>query len=143
MVTVVATGVFDIIHPGHVMYLSEAKKLGDRLFVVVARDDTTEKRKRKPFLPEQQRLEVVSALKPVDEAVLGDPEDFMKPIREIAPNIIALGPDQEVDEGQLQDKLKKQGINAQVVRISKHWDGPINSSKKIHEKIKNSPLIFQ
>lgn len=136
MVTVVATGVFDIIHPGHVTYLSEAKNLGDRLVVVVARDDTAEARKRKPFLPEQQRLEVVSALKPVDAAVLGDSKDFLKPIREIAPNIIALGPDQEVDEIQLQEKLLKQGINAEVVRISKHWDGPINSSKIIHEKIR-------
>ncbi|MFH1789353.1 MAG: adenylyltransferase/cytidyltransferase family protein [Candidatus Altiarchaeota archaeon] len=136
MTTVVASGVFDIIHPGHIMYLTEAKKLGDRLIVIVARDETTEARKRKPFLPEAQRLTVVSALKPVDEAVLGDHKDFLKPIREIKPHVIALGPDQEVDEKKLREKLGKHGINCEIVRINAHWHGPMNSSKKIHEKIK-------
>lgn len=133
--TVVATGVFDIIHPGHIMYLRESKKLGDRLVVVVACDNTAETRKRKPLIPESQRLEIVKALKPVDEAVLGDEKDFMKPLRKIKPDIIALGSDQDVIETELSEKLASVGVSARVVRIKACWDGPFNSSKLVHERI--------
>jgi len=136
MKTVVATGVFDIIHPGHLMFLTEARKLGDRLIVIVACDNTAETRKRKPLIPETQRLAIVKALKPVDDAVLGDTEDFIKPIREIKPDVIALGFDQHVNEEELKNQLRTLGIKTNIVRVKAHWDGPINASKKIHERIK-------
>ena len=64
---VVATGTFDILHPGHVLYLSEARKLGDELYVIVARDSTI-KHKRKPLIPEDQRRFMLRALTCVDHA---------------------------------------------------------------------------
>jgi len=136
MKTVVATGVFDVIHPGHILFLTEARRLGDRLVVVVARDKTAEEKKRRPLIPEQQRLEVVSALKPVDEAVLGDELDFIEPIRTLKPDVIALGADQEVSDAELREKISAEGLSAEVVRIHAHWTGPINSSKEILEKIR-------
>ena len=138
MKTVVATGVFDILHPGHVLFLEEARKLGDRLIVIVARDRNVEKRKRQPVIPERQRLKVVAALKPVDEAVLGDHEDFFKPIMEIDPDIIALGQNQHFDVDELERELRKRGLEAKVVRIDVLLEGDLASSRKIIEKIKKS-----
>ena len=74
-----ATGTFDIIHPGHGYYLQESKNLGEensKLIVVVARDATVRSRKRVPIVNEEQRLEMVKMLKPVDEAYLGRKYDI-------------------------------------------------------------------
>lgn len=138
MKTVVATGVFDILHPGHILFLEEAKKLGDRLIVIVARDKTAEKRKYPPKIPERQRLAVVSALKAVDEAILGDHTDMYKPIEEINPDIIALGANQHFDVKEIEDEIRKRGLKAKVTRIEKHFEGELASSRRIVEKIKNS-----
>jgi FAD synthetase len=76
---VLASGVFDLLHLGHVKFLEEAKKAGGpnaKLIVIVARDSTVEKRKgMKPVIPENQRRALVESLKVVDEAILGY-EDF-------------------------------------------------------------------
>jgi FAD synthetase len=138
MKTVVATGVFDILHPGHVVFLEEAKKLGNRLVVIVARDRNVEKRKNPPVIPERQRLELVSALKGVDEAVLGDHEDFYKPIEDIDPDIIALGKNQRFNAEELQAELSKRGLKAAVVRIDVHMEGDLSSSSRIIEKIRKT-----
>ena len=72
MKTVLCAGTFDIIHPGHLYLFSEAKKYGDRLVVIVARDSTSEKIKgKKPLHNEMERLEAVRSLSIVDKAVLG------------------------------------------------------------------------
>ena len=65
MVRVMASGVFDIVHPGHIHYLTEARKLGDELFVVVASDAIVERRKQRPVMDQNARLTVISALKMV------------------------------------------------------------------------------
>jgi FAD synthetase len=137
MSRVVATGTFDILHPGHVLYLSEAGKLGDELYVIVARDSTI-KHKRKPLVPENQRLFMVRALKCVDHAMLGSEDDMFKPIRDIDPDIIALGFNQHWDEEKLQAQLKDQGLKAKVVRIKKCDPSPYASSSHIRLKIKES-----
>ena len=78
MKTIMCAGTFDVIHPGHLYYLSEAKKFGDKLVVVVARDETSEKMKgKKPSHNEKQRLESVRTLEIVDEAVLENKEAFL------------------------------------------------------------------
>lgn len=136
METVVATGVFDILHPGHIFFLEEAKKLGDELIVIVARDKTVVKRKNNPVIPEKQRLEVVKALKPVDKALLGDEENVFKPIQEINPDIIALGRDQHFDEGWLMKELRTRGLRAKVVRLEGYLEGELRSSRKIIDKIR-------
>jgi len=120
MVRVLATGTFEILHPGHLLYLEEAKKLGDELFVIVARDVNVKKRKRTSIIPEEQRLKMVSALKVVDKAILGSEENMYEPLYSIKPDIITLGYDQNFNEGELEQELRKRGINSKVIRIKKH-----------------------
>lgn len=131
MKTIVATGVFEVIHPGHIMYLTEARKLGDRLVVVVACNETAKKNKRHPVVPAKQRAEVVSALKPVDDVVVGTHADVYKTIEGIRPDVLALGFDQEFDERELVREFSARGLNTKVVRIKARWSGPLNKSKKI------------
>lgn len=136
MAKVVATGVFELLHPGHILFLEEAKKLGDELIVIVARDENIRKNKRTPVIREKQRLSVMGALKVVDNAILGDKEDMFKPIIEIKPDIIALGKNQRFDENELRKKLSERGIDVKVVRIDKFLDGELSSTGKIIEKIR-------
>ena len=115
---VLTGGVFDIVHVGHLATLREAKKLGDVLVVVVARDRTVERMKgRKPINSEENRLEVVSALKPVDIAILGDEEDLYRTVRRVKPDVIALGYDQKHNEEEMRKKLNELGMNTKVVRL--------------------------
>jgi FAD synthetase len=136
MKTVVATGTFSILHPGHLLFLREAKKLGDKLIVIVARDKIVKKKKLSILIPEEQRLEVIKGIKFVDEALLGDKGDIFKPIERIKPDIIALGKDQDFDEKILRDELKKRKLNAKVIRIKSYWDDELNSTKKIIQRIR-------
>lgn len=114
-----ATGTFDILHPGHILFLEEAKKLGDELWVIVACKSMV-KHKPKPLLMEQQRLRVVQALKVVDHALLGDENDMFKPLEDIRPDIVALGHDQYFNEAELEGKMRQRGLEAKVVRIKAH-----------------------
>ncbi|MDD1764857.1 MAG: FAD synthase [Methanomassiliicoccales archaeon] len=134
MTRVLATGVFDILHAGHLHYLNEAGKLGDELVVVVATDSTVRRRKHEPVTPETMRLEIVNALKPVDRAYLGHEGDIFDIVREIEPDVIALGYDQKFSENELEKDLKDRGIVAKVVRLSKYEDD-LNGTRKIIQKI--------
>jgi len=134
MVRVMASGVFDILHTGHIHYLTEAKKLGDELHVVVATDSTVRKKKHEPITPEGMRLELVRNLKPVDRAYLGREGDIFDIVREIKPDIIALGYDQHFEEKKLTMELKKIGLNVRILRVSQ-FDHDLNGTKKIIQKI--------
>ncbi len=134
MKKVVATGTFDIIHPGHIRFLREAKKLGDELVVIVARERNV-RHKPKPIIPEEQRRKVVEAIKYVDKAILGDEKDIFKPIQEIKPDVIVLGYDQHFDENWLRSELRKRGLNCEVVRINVKEDCELCSSHRIVERI--------
>jgi FAD synthetase len=134
MVRVIASGVFDLLHPGHLYYLKEAKKLGDELVVVVATDNTVRKRKHEPITPQEMRLEMVEALKPVDKAVLGHEDDMFRTVEEIKPDIIALGYDQDFDEGKLKEELKKRGMDTDVVRVGP-LSADLNATRKLIQKI--------
>ena len=140
MKTVMATGTFDIIHSGHGFYLEEAKKLGgenSRLIVVIARDETVKAKKRVPVVCEEQRLEVVKMLKPVDEAYLGHKDDMFKIVKEIKPDIIAIGPDQNFNLDELRKELKKRNINTEVIKVEKYKKAPLDSSCRIIKRIKD------
>ncbi len=128
-------GVFDIVHPGHAFVLDRAKDYGDLLVAIVARDSTVENRKRIPVIPEIQRREMVSQLKPVDIAVLGKEGSFLDIIEEIKPDVIALGPDQHHDSQKIEDELKKRGLNVEVARINEYKECPLHSTKDILLKI--------
>jgi FAD synthetase len=114
---VVAQGTFDILHPGHVHYLAEAKAMGDELHVIVARS-TNVTHKPGPIVPGPQRVEMVEALKPVDHARLGHPDDIFVPIEEIEPAIIALGHDQHHDDDAIEAAAADRGIDLEVRRAS-------------------------
>jgi FAD synthetase len=135
MVRVMASGVFDIIHPGHIFYLKKARELGDELFVVVASDKTVEKRKRKPIMCQEERALVVGALKPVDAVVIGkDTGDIFDTVKEIKPDIIALGFDQSFDEAELEREAMKHGLNTRAVRIP-GMNGGVDATRKIIARI--------
>ena len=142
MKKVMASGTFDLLHPGHGVYLQEAKNLGgynSKLYVVVARDSTVEKRKRVPIVGENQRLELIKMLKPVTDAYLGDANgDVFKIVREIDPDIITVGADQNHDIDKLQAAIDKRGLKAKAVRIEKYRDCELDSSCKIIRKIQNT-----
>ena len=116
---VLAGGVFDIIHPGHIYTLEKSKSLGDMLVVVVARDSTAEKMKgSKPMHNEDLRVKLVSSLKPVDAAILGSPRDVFETVERVRPDIIALGYDQAHKEDELLAEGRKRGLIFKVVRLN-------------------------
>ncbi|OPY25711.1 MAG: FAD synthase [Methanocella sp. PtaU1.Bin125] len=134
---VVATGTFDILHPGHVLYLCKARELGDELWVIVARESTI-RHKRKPLIPEQQRLFMVRSLKCVDNAILGSETDMFEPIRQLEPDVLVLGFDQHWDEAGLKRQLEERGIHVKVVRLTESDPSPYASSRYIRQQIKES-----
>lgn len=131
-----AFGKFVLVHPGHILFLQRAKELADRLVVVVARDSSVRKERGEVILPEEQRREVIQALKPVDEALIGYEDDKYRVIEEVNPDIIVLGPDQEEDEGKLAYELEKRGINAKIVRMPRLSTGELHKTSKIVRKIR-------
>lgn len=137
---VLASGVFDLLHLGHVKFLEEAKQLGGKnakLVVVIARDSTVEKTKvRKPIMPEDQRLALVESLKIVDQAILGAENlDLGNIINVVKPDIIALGYDQTEMEKQVQEYVKNQRLSITVVKVGKFEAEELDSSSKIRQKI--------
>lgn len=134
-----ASGVFDLIHIGHVHYLEEAKSYGDELVVVIACDETVRNYKHEPIMPAEDRRRIVEALKPVDIAVVGHEDDMLKIVEELKPNIIALGYDQHAKG--LEQKLYARGIVAQIV-ICKKYDGDLTRTRKIIEKIKSRRGLY-
>lgn len=134
MKRVVATGTFDLLHPGHLYYLEESRRLGDELYVIIARDANV-RHKPKPVLPEDQRMKMVAALKPVDHAVLGDLHDMFHPIREIKPAIITIGFNQHFDEERIKGDLLARGIISDVVRIGQYPGDSCSSTSRIIRKV--------
>lgn len=104
--TVLASGVFDILHPGHLHYLSAARTLGDRLVVVVTSDEQAEREKRKPRHRATDRAALVASLPPVDEAFVGpEPYDMAATVERAGADLVALGHDQPFDEQTLAKEL--------------------------------------
>jgi len=137
---VLASGVFDLLHLGHVKFLEEAKKAGGKnakLVVVIARDSTVEQTKhRKPVVPENQRRALVESLKVVDLAVLGlENFDVGNVIENIKPDLIALGYDQDDMEQRVKQYIKSKNANIKIVKVGKFEADELDSSSKIRQKI--------
>ncbi len=95
MKRVVVFGVFDLLHPGHLYFLQQAKKCGDYLTVVVTRDARVQaEKKRKPVFNERERLQMISALQVVDHAVLGDKVGEWTILKKLKPDVVCVGHDQ-------------------------------------------------
>jgi FAD synthetase len=133
-VRVMTTGVFDLIHLGHIHMLQAAKQHGDELVVVIARDETVLKQKHNPINPEEVRRQIVESLKPVDQAVLGHHGDIYRVVTELKPNIIALGFDQTFNEADVERKCREHGVEVKVVRLPQ-FDHDLDATRKIIERI--------
>ena len=115
---VLAGGVFDIIHPGHIHTLNAAKALGGVLLVAVATDKTAEKmKKRSPLHNQELRRELVSYLSMVDKAIVGHEDDIFQTVKEVKPNIIVLGYDQVHQEKFISDGCKRINLDVEIVRL--------------------------
>jgi len=115
---VLAGGVFDIIHPGHIHTLNSAKRLGDVLVVVVATENTAQKmKKRKPLHNQEQRRDLVKSLSMVDLCVIGHEGDIFKTVEQIKPEIVALGYDQIHQEKFITDGCRKLNLDVKVARL--------------------------
>ena len=137
---VLASGVFDLLHLGHVRFLEDAKNAGGKnakLIVIIARDSTVEKMKgRKPIMSEDQRCALVESLRVVDKAVLGyENLDIGEVIGKIKPDVIALGYDQADMERDVKTYIAKHNLPVEVVRIGKFGENTLDSSSKIKQKI--------
>jgi FAD synthetase len=133
----VAQGTFDILHPGHYHYLSDAAGRADELHVIVARGSNVTHKER-PVLPDRQRRDMVAALDVVDEARLGHAEDIFVPIREIDPDVIVLGYDQHHDPEALRRALADRELDARVERASAReprYEGELLSTGRIVDRV--------
>ncbi|MDP6870588.1 MAG: FAD synthase [Candidatus Poseidoniaceae archaeon] len=137
MVRVLAVGVFDLLHAGHLHYMEQAKALGDHLTVIVAHDDTVRKRKHEPVTNQELRRRMVMGLKPVDEAIIGNPPGvpIFDIIPEINPDIIALGYDQEHAEERIKKSLEELGLGHIVVTRVEGLADDLDGTRKIIARI--------
>jgi cytidyltransferase-like protein len=128
---VLAGGVFDIIHPGHIHTLNAAKALGDILIVVVATDNTAVTMKKiQPLHSQKQRQELVNSLVMVDLCLVGQEDNIFKTVNLVKPQIIALGYDQVHQEKFIVEGCKKIGIDAKVARLQSPIPGSSTSKIK-------------
>ena len=134
---VMAVGVFDLLHAGHLHYLEQAKSLGDYLTVVVAHDDTVRMRKHEPVTNHELRKRMVEGLKPVDEAIIGNsPEvSIFEILPVVNPNIIALGYDQEHAEDSIRLKLQELGYDKITVTRVEGLSDDLDGTRKIIARI--------
>lgn len=130
-----AVGTFDILHLGHVHYLTEARDRGDHLTVVVATDATVRARKGEPIFDEEARRRLVASLKPVDEAIVGREDDHLATVERVDPDLIALGYDQHHREQKLEEDLADRGLEEIAVERMPAFEAALDSSSRIVERI--------
>jgi len=119
-------GGFEVIHPGHLHTIEGAKRLGDVLVAVVARDSTIRRRKgRDPVSGERERMNLLASLRAVDAAILGVEGDIYETLDRVRPDIVALGYDQYHLESDIEREAERRGMHLKVVRLG----SPIPSVK--------------
>ena len=124
-------GTFDIVHPGHINMFKQAKDLGDKLTVVVARDANVKKLKgRAPIHGYKKRIKNIVKLNIANEVIAGSNKDILKCIKSKKPDIIALGYDQKYFINELEAYIKHKKQNIKIIRL-----------KPYKEKIYKTSLI--
>ena len=117
-VIVFTNGVFDILHPGHARYLTDARACGDALIVGINSDRSArslEKGPDRPVHPELERAEVVAALRAVDAVVIFDEETPFSIVSALQPDVLVKGADWAADAIVGSDVVEARG--GRVVRI--------------------------
>lgn len=130
-------GTFDIVHQGHLNLFKQARKYGDTLIAVVARDErVTKLKKKKPLYSEKERKYFLEQIRFIDTVLLGNKNDVYKKIREIKPDVIALGYDQNYFTQKLEEKIKEFGLKTKIVRLKSYKPGIFKSNtiRKVLEK---------
>ncbi len=119
-------GTFDHFHPGHAFVLTEAMKRGD-VTVIVAREKNVERIKgRLPSQSESERVQAIQALFPAVTVLLGDPDDFLAPVRSIQPDRILLGYDQRLPPG-----VAEADLPCPIERLPAYRPEEFKSSKRL------------
>ncbi len=134
MKTVMCFGTFDILHLGHLHYFEQAKKYGDYLIVVIARDATKKQQNKKIIFSEKERFKLIQSLKVADKVVLGDSKNHFQIILKHRPAVICLGYDHRIKEAQLQQELFQLGLTPKIVRITSYQTKK-HKSTKIKKKL--------
>jgi len=116
-IVVFTNGVFDLLHPGHIRYLQDARSEGDALIVGVNSDRsvTAIKGPSRPITPERERAEVLAALACVTAVVLFDEDDPQRIIQRLQPDVLVKGADWAADRIIGRDAVEARG--GRVVRI--------------------------
>ena len=114
---VLANGCFDLLHVGHVRYLRGAKQLGGKLVVAMNSDGSVRqiKGEGRPFMPAEERAEIIAALSDVDAVVIFDESDVRVLIREIRPAIQAKGTDYTLENVPERDEVLAYGGRVEIV----------------------------
>ncbi|MDD5039624.1 MAG: M15 family metallopeptidase [Patescibacteria group bacterium] len=130
---VLITGTFDIIHPGHIAYLNEARTHGDSLMVVIARDATVEKVKGyRPYFTETERVENLKNLHRAQHVLLGNRGDKLRIVEALKPDAICLGYDQLAFTENLARELKQRGLHPEIIRL-KRYDQVQYKTSELHK----------
>ena len=137
MTRVMAVGIFDLLHAGHLHYVEQAKSLGEELVVVIAHDETVRKQKHEPVTGQDLRRRMVEGLKPVDKAIIGNPPGvpIFEILKQIDPDLIALGYDQKHSIDAIRKGLDKHGFeHVEVTRVGGLSDD-LDGTRKIIARI--------
>lgn len=130
-ITVFANGCFDVLHYGHIILLEGASKLGDRLIVALNSDKSIRELKGsdRPIYPEKHRVEMLRAIRYVDDVMVFDNEEELAYlIRAIKPDIVAKGPDWNGQPMTYRDDLDAYGGQVKIVPVD------VNSTTAIIQK---------
>jgi rfaE bifunctional protein nucleotidyltransferase chain/domain len=133
---VFTNGVFDLLHPGHVRYLQEARTLGDALVVAVNSDRSVRANKgdARPIVPQSERAEVVAGLTVVDLVFIFDEETPARIIEAIRPHVLVKGADWPEDQ-----IVGREAVEASGGRVRRIALEPGHSTSAIIEKVKALP----
>ena len=137
MTRVMAVGIFDLLHAGHLHYVEQAKSLGEELVVVIAHDETVRKQKHEPVTGQDLRRRMVEGLKPVDQAIIGNPPGvpIFEILKQIDPDLIALGYDQKHSIDAIRKGLDQHGFeHVEVTRVEELSDD-LDGTRKIIARI--------
>ena len=120
---VFTNGVFDLLHPGHVRYLTAARALADALVVGVNSDRSVRANKgdSRPTMPERERAEILAALACVDAVAIFDADTPADIIRQIQPDILVKGADWAEDAIVGRDTVEARGGRVVRMEIEQGW----------------------
>lgn len=132
---VFTNGVFDLLHPGHVKYLQDARALGDALIVGLNSDASVRRNKgpERPINPEGERAEILAALACVDAVVIFDEDTPAQIVRALQPDVLVKGADWPADQIVGRDTVEARGGRVVLMDVA-----PGYSTTSIIERIRNS-----